>query len=87
MSRRSTQPSRGFSWLNITTITIITTIIIATGAAGPSWWCRHVGTVTTIITTTITTAITDIETGHAHKLGPGCDESGPGSSFYFDAFS
>lgn len=38
MSRRPTQPSRGFNWLNFTIITTTTiiTIIIATGDEGPS---------------------------------------------------
>ena len=54
MSGRPTQPSRGFNWRNfiITITTTIITIIIASGGADPSWWCRRVGTATIIITVT-----------------------------------
>ena len=90
MSGRPTQPSRGFNWRNfiITITTTIITIIIASGGADPSWWCRRVGTATIIITTiTITTAITGIESRHARELEPGSDGIRTGLQLLLDAFS
>ena len=89
MSGRPTQPSRGFNWRNfiITITTTIITIIIASGGADPSWWCRRVGTATIIITTiTITTAITGIESRHARELEPGSDGIRTGLQLLLDAF-